>query len=153
MSYQTAVGSAGTFKTHPLGIGIILIGLAVAIVPIAVYQAYEAMPTMEMKCLLAAQAAIVIGAGIAVLGILYFFLPSPLGRLIVAGLAAVAAVLSLLLPTQFAGLCEQAHMSCNMITLPVLIVSCVLLLALSAAGGYFALRSYRAEKAKTSDES
>jgi hypothetical protein len=122
-----------------------ILGLAVAIVPILVYQTYEAMPDMEMKCLFTARLEIAAGAGIAALGALYFLFRSAAKRLVVSVLIAAAAALSLLLPTEFTGLCESAHMPCHMITLPVLTVTAVLLFVLAAAGGYFAYGGYRAQ--------
>lgn len=133
-------------RVRPLGIAFIILGLAVAIVPVMIYQTYEAMPDMEMKCLLTARVEIAVGTGIAILGALYFLFRSAAKRLVVSVLIAAAAVLSLLLPTQFGSLCEDAHMSCRMITLPVLTVTAVLLLALAAVGGYFAYRGYAAQK-------
>ena len=133
-------------RARPIGIAVVILGLAVAIVPALIYQTYEAMPNMEMKCFFTARAEIVVGAGIAALGVLYFIFRSASKRLAVSILIAAAALLSLLFPTQFTGLCENAHMTCRMITLPVLTVAAVLLFALAAAGGYFAYRGYRAER-------
>lgn len=45
-------------RARPPGIAVILLGLVVAIVPVLIYQTYEAMPDMEMKCLFTARVEI-----------------------------------------------------------------------------------------------
>lgn len=136
------------WRARPVGIAVIILGLVVAAVPVLIYQSYEAMPGMEMKCLFTARAEIAVGTGITTLGALYFFFRSAAKRLAISVLIAAAALLSLLFPTNFSGLCEDAHMTCRMITLPVLTVTAVLLFVLAAAGGYFAYRGYRAQREK-----
>jgi hypothetical protein len=137
-SVSLAVGSVQ--KKNPLGIVIAALGVVVAVVPILIYQTYEAMPDMTMQCLATARAEIWTGAGLAVVGVLYFLSKSSKVRLILSVIVAVIAALSLLFPTNWTGLCADAMMTCNMITFPVLIVSVIVLWVLAAAGIITSLR-------------
>jgi len=138
---EVAIVSTKRAGLRPLGIAIAALGAVTAIVPISVYNAYEAMPHMVMKCLVTSYAEIAVGAAIAVLGVLYFLFQNARRRLIVSAAVAVLAALSLLFPTNFTGLCESEMMACRMITFPVLLVSAILIFAASGVGIVFARRA------------
>jgi hypothetical protein len=133
-----------TPQTTAFAFAFIALGLVIAIVPAAVYAAYEAMPDMVMQCLATAKAEIAMGAAVLILGVIYLLAGQAKVRLIVSGLAIPAAALSLLFPTNFTGLCADQHMSCHMITLPVLIISVVLVAGLGILGILSAVRAVRA---------
>jgi hypothetical protein len=145
MSTNVSLAGGAIRKNNPLGVVVAALGVLVAIVPIAVYQTYEAMPDMVMQCYATARAEIAAGAGLVVLGIFYFLSKSANVRLVLSVLVAIVAALSLLFPTGWTGLCADAHMECHMITLPVLIVSVVLLWVLAAIGIFTALRKRESE--------
>jgi hypothetical protein len=152
MSTSTISAGNTARKYHPLGIVVAALGVVVAIVPTLIYQTYEAMPDMTMQCLATAHAEIATGAGLAVVGILYFLAKRPQTRLILSVLVAAIAALALLFPTNWTGLCESARMACHMITLPVLIVSVVVLWVLAAAGILTSLRKLKQANAEGAQE-
>ncbi|MDR2089774.1 MAG: DUF4418 family protein, partial [Clostridiales Family XIII bacterium] len=106
-----------------LGIPILVIGAAVAVVPRLIYQAFESMDGMIMQCYATANAEIAVGAAIVLFGGLYFFAASAKVRLAASLLAILSAVFALLFPTALTGLCGDAHMACHTLTLPMLIAS------------------------------
>jgi hypothetical protein len=126
-----------------LGIPIFAIGVIVAVLPRWVYFAYEYMEGMPMRCYATANAEIVVGTAIFLLGALYFFAQSAKLRLAASLLAIVCAALALLFPTALTGLCGDAHMACHLLTLPALIASSSMIALFSLVGVVLSVRSLR----------
>ncbi|MDR0852163.1 MAG: DUF4418 family protein [Clostridiales Family XIII bacterium] len=141
MSQTASTTVTGSRAPSGFGIAFFVIGALIAAVPSIIYQVYEAMPDMTMQCLLTARVEIAVGAFIAILGGAYFFSRRYLVRIAAPVLVIIAAAASLLFPTAWTGLCADAHMSCHMLTLPILIVSAVVLTILSTIAIMLAVRN------------
>jgi hypothetical protein len=144
----TQANTAAVPKTgrNALGIPILAIGFAVAIVPRLVYQTFEGAHGMPMRCYATANAEIAVGAALVVCGALYFFSKSARRRLAASVLAIVAALFALLFPTALTGLCGDAHMACHTLTLPALIASSSLIVLFSVVGLVLSARSLLRER-------
>jgi hypothetical protein len=124
-----------------LGLPVLAIGAVVAIAPRLIYGMFESVHGMPMRCYATANAEIAVGAAIVVFGAIYFFSRSAKGRLAASVLAIVAAVFALLFPTALTGLCGDAHMSCHILTLPMLIASSSLIILFSIVGVVLSARA------------
>ncbi|MDR3316390.1 MAG: DUF4418 family protein [Coriobacteriales bacterium] len=130
------------------GLPIAVSGILIATLPTAIYQAFEYMDGMPMRCLATAQAEIAVGASILVFGGVYFFSRSARIRLATSVLTMLGAVSSLAFPLGVTGLCGDTHMTCHVLTLPILIVSSAVLGVLAVIGILFSVRTLQATSGK-----
>lgn len=127
-------------------LSLIVLGVLIAIGPQHLFEVCEAMGDTHMRCFYTARAEIGIGGLIAVLGILHLFTASKQIRLGLSLAAALAGLLTVLLPSVLIGMCGMASMQCRFATLPALTVLGILTTVFSAFNALFLYRQIRKAK-------
>jgi len=89
--------------------------------------------TVAMKCHWTAQSEIAMAVPLLGLGVVMGVSKRKESRRIIAGLGMLLGVFAILLPTALIGVCASADMLCNSVMKPVLILSGILVIAISAA--------------------
>lgn len=136
------------------GIAVAVFGLLIALVPVCIFPACSkvietaAGGTVPMKCFWAGQAEIGIGLLILCGGILLVVFKSPLTRIGVSLMTALAGVLSLLVPILLIGGCEMPTMPCRMTTFPTLYVLGALTVIACAANAFSLWRKNHQSRVK-----
>lgn len=125
------------------GIAVAVFGLLTMLVPVCIFPACSKMietaagSTVPMRCFWSGQAEIGIGVLILCGGLLLILFRSPLVRIGISVMTALAGVLALLTPTVLIGGCEMDTMACRMTTFPALIVLGVLTAAVCFANAAY----------------
>ena len=88
--------------------------------------------TVPMKCHWTAIAEIALAVPLFGLGTVMAFSKRKESRRIIAGLGALLGLFVILLPTALIGVCASAEMLCNSVMKPTLILSGILIIAISA---------------------
>jgi hypothetical protein len=88
--------------------------------------------TVPMKCHWTAIAEIALAVPLFGLGAVMAFSKRKESRRIIAGLGALLGLFVILLPTALIGVCASADMLCNSVMKPTLIMSGILIIAISA---------------------
>lgn len=128
------------------GIVVAVLGLLTALVPVYIFPPCTkvietaAGGTMPMKCFWSGQAEIGIGLLILCGGILMIIFQSPLTRIGVSCMTALAGVLAFLVPALLIGGCAMPTMACRMTTFPALYVLSTLTVAVCAANAFYLWR-------------
>jgi hypothetical protein len=121
------------------GITVAVLGLLIALVPVCIFPACTKLietaagGAVPMKCFWSGRAEIGIGLLILCGGVLLAVFRSPLTRIGVSAMTALAGVLGLLVPTLLIGGCEMPTMTCRMTTFPAVIVLSILTVAVCTA--------------------
>jgi hypothetical protein len=123
------------------GIPVAAIGLLLAIGPYTLFPVCEAMGDMVMKCFWTRRVELGIGVLIAVLGALSLVFKSSQIRLGLGIAVFLNGILALLIPTALIGVCDHAHASCRILTLPALLVLSSILLLISVINGISLFKS------------
>ena len=89
--------------------------------------------TVPMKCHWTAIAEIAMAVPLAGVGAVMAVSKRKESRRILAGLGIVLGIFVILLPTALIGVCASAEMLCNSVMKPTLILSGILIIAISAA--------------------
>jgi hypothetical protein len=115
-----------------------VLGLAAAVIPLAIYRFVESAGmgemdgmAMAMACETACFAEVFVGAAIAVIALASLFIKSPKIGITSSSLLLVGGVAAISVPS-FVGLCESAQMACRTITAPTLTVLGTLIIVLAA---------------------
>lgn len=125
------------------GIAVAVFGLLTMLVPVCIFPACSKMietaagGTVPMRCFWSGQAEIGIGVLILCGGLLLVLFRSPLIRIGISVMTALAGVLALLVPTVLIGGCEMDTMACRMTTFPALIILGVLTAAVCFANAVY----------------
>ncbi len=110
------------------GIAIAALGLLTTLVPVCIFPACSkvietaAGGTVPMKCFWSGRAEIGVGLLILCGGVLISFSRSPLTRVGISMMTALAGILAILVPAVLIGGCEMETMPCRMTTFPSLTV-------------------------------
>ncbi|SHI03137.1 protein of unknown function [Sporobacter termitidis DSM 10068] len=137
------------------GIAVAVFGLLLALVPVCIFPACAkvietaAGGTVPMKCFWSGQAEIGVGLLILCGGVLLIVFKSPLTRIGVSVMTALAGVLGLLVPTLLIGGCEMSTMACRMTTFPAAVVLSILTVAACAANAHYLWRQNKNLPVKT----
>lgn len=89
--------------------------------------------TVAMKCHWTAQSEIAMTVPLFGLGVVMGVIKRKESRRIVAGIGALLGLFVILLPTALVGVCASADMLCNSVMKPTLILSGILIIAISIA--------------------
>ncbi|SHH74736.1 protein of unknown function [Sporobacter termitidis DSM 10068] len=111
-------------------------------------DAMSASMNMMMKCHGTGQAALGLGALIAVSGVLLILLRSKQTRLGLSIALFLNGILALLIPTALIGVCDGAQMSCRMLALPALTILSSLAIIAAAANAVYLYQSDKKERQK-----
>ena len=105
-------------KNKVLSIGTVLVGLLLSAGP---QFLFKPCPTTEkfMKCFYSCKALIVVGAVLALVGLLQLIAKEAKSRKVLAVVGVALAVSAILIPTVIIGGCAKAEMACKMLTFPV----------------------------------
>lgn len=105
-------------KNKVLSIGTILAGLLLSAGPQFLFQPC---PTTEkfMKCFYSCKALIVVGAVLALVGLLQLISKEAKSRKALAVVGTALAVSAILIPTVIIGGCAKPEMACQVLTFPV----------------------------------
>lgn len=101
---------------------------------------------LPMPCGWTARAEVGTGALVVVAGILLQFGRSAEAKMMIGIFAVVLGVLAILFPTIITKICAMSRHACNLLTAPVLILTGVIIIAVS---GWAIYTSYMAMKAET----
>ena len=123
-----------------LGIGLVVLALVAGILPMftdcqSQGKAIELAngKTIPMKCHWTAQSEIAMAVPLFGLGIVMGVVKRKESRRIIAGIGALLGIFVILLPTALVGVCASADMLCNSVMKPTLILSGILIIAISIA--------------------
>ncbi len=105
-------------KNKILSIGTIAAGLLLSAGP---QFLFKPCPTTEkfMKCFWSCKALIVVGAVLALIGLLQLISKEAKSRKVLAVVGLALAISAILIPTVIIGGCVKADMACKMLTFPV----------------------------------
>ncbi len=105
-------------KNKILSIGTVLAGLMLSAGP---QFLFKPCPTTEkfMKCFWSCKALIVVGAVLALIGLLQLISKEAKSRKVLAVVGLALAISAILIPTVIIGGCAKADMACKMLTFPV----------------------------------
>lgn len=105
-------------KNKILSIGTIILGLLLCAGP---QFLFKPCPTTEkfMKCFWSCKALIVVGAVLALVGLLQLIAKEVKSRKVLAIVGLALFVSAILIPTVIIGGCAKADMACKMLTFPV----------------------------------
>jgi len=130
-----------------IGILLIVVALAIAVVPVFNNCAYQgkaiALPngkTVAMKCLWTSRAGLVVGASLGVVGLLLALSKRRETRMFLSIVAGVLSAFAALLPTSIIGVCAMNTL-CVTVLRPTMILAGLLGMALAIAAFVIALRS------------
>jgi hypothetical protein len=133
---------------------LILLGLFLAVSPWTVAPVCEVEgmyaklangKELPMPCGWTARAEVGVGALVVVAGILLQFARSAEAKMMIGIFGAVLGVLAILFPTTITKMCAMSSHPCNLLTAPVLILTGVIIIAVS---GWVIYTSYMALKAE-----
>jgi hypothetical protein len=120
---------------------LILLGIFLAVAPWTIAPVCEVHgtlaqlvsgKTLPMPCGWTARAEIGIGALVIVTGVLFAFAKSPETKRIIGVFGVALGVLAILFPTYITKMCLLADHTCNTMTKPTLIVTGIVIIAVSA---------------------
>lgn len=130
-----------------IGILLIVVALAIAIVPAFTNCSAEGFAielpggkTVPMKCHWTAQASIVVGVTLGIVGLLLAISKRRESRLFLSVTAGVLSAFAALLPTTLIGVCSMNKL-CSNVEKPTLLLAGIVGVALSVAAFVMALRS------------
>ncbi len=115
----------------------VILGILIILAPTVIFPVCDA--EMKMRCLYTKQAEIGIGALIAVLGAVTFFLSEQVRAGISIAIAGIG-VLEIAIPTVLIGVCGSDMMACNNATRPLLVVLGVLTILVSVVNSVYLLK-------------
>lgn len=119
----------------------VILGILIILAPTVIFPVCDA--EMKMRCLYTKQAEIGIGALIAVLGAVTFFLSEQVRAGISISIAGIG-VLEIAIPTVLIGVCGSDMMACNAATRPLLVVLGVLTILVSVINSVYLLKVKKA---------
>lgn len=119
----------------------VILGILIILAPTVIFPVCDA--EMKMRCLYTKQAEIGIGALIAVLGAVTFFLSEQVRAGISIAIAGIG-VLEIAIPTTLIGVCGSDMMACNAATRPLLVVLGVLTILVSVINSVYLLKVKKA---------
>jgi hypothetical protein len=126
-------------KFRIIGVVLLICGLLIAIGPWTVFPVCEYGNT-TMKCHYTADAEIVVGVMIALLGLLLFFAKSAETKIVI-GIAEVGlGVFAVLLVTSLTGMCPSTTMECHILAEPMLKILGIVVAVLGAVLVYLGLK-------------
>lgn len=119
----------------------VILGILIILAPTVIFPVCDA--EMKMRCLYTKQAEIGIGALIAVLGAVTFFLSEQVRAGISIAIAGIG-VFEIAIPTTLIGVCGSDMMACNAATRPLLVVLGVLTILVSVINSVYLLKVKKA---------
>jgi hypothetical protein len=117
---------------------IAVLGVAAAVFPLAIYRFVESAGmdamdgmAMTMACEKACFAEVFVGAAIAIVALVSFFIENAKLNAVGSSLLLVGGIATIAVPS-FVGLCESAQMACRLITAPTLTILGTAIIVLAA---------------------
>ncbi|MEY8352695.1 DUF4418 family protein [Lachnospiraceae bacterium 54-53] len=137
------------------GIAVAVSGLLIVLVPVCIFPTCSGVietaagGTVPMKCFWSGRAEMGVGFLILCSGILLLFFQSPLVRLGISIMTALAGLLGILIPSLLIGGCEMSTMACRMGTFPAVTLLGVLTVVFGAANAFYLWKGNKKTRGKT----